>query len=113
MPNGSFDSHRCFATKVRQIDKAKLNKKQFCFSHNKFCPIYGQQAVSSDLDMSGLPCPDMSQCGDLLKEEGRTNVVFCAHAKFHVASGTKMLVLENVEARFMENNSRVNLKFEF
>ena len=96
MPRGSFDPSACFKTKMKQIEQAKLCRSQFCFTHNKSCPIFGRLAAESDLDVSGLPCPDMSRAGIGLKEEGPTSPVFGSHAKMHIEKKTRMIVLENV-----------------
>ena len=96
MPAGSFDPKDDFETKMIQIDRAKLCKTQFCYTRNCQCPIVGPEAREIDMDVSGLPCPDMSRAGNRLREEGPTAVVFGAHAKLHVACQTPLLIIENV-----------------
>ncbi|CAK9098042.1 unnamed protein product [Durusdinium trenchii] len=76
-----FTSIRAHAA---QINQAKLRTTQYCFTHDRQCPIFGKRAREVDLDVSGLPCPDFSA------------MVFCSHAKFHAAWQTPMLIIENV-----------------
>lgn len=102
MPRGSFDPSACFKTKMKQIEQAKLCRSQFCFTHNKSCPIFGRLAAESDLDVSGLPCPDMSRAGIGLREEGPTSPVFGSHAKMHIEKKTRMIVLENAPELSLE-----------
>ncbi|CAK9059749.1 unnamed protein product [Durusdinium trenchii] len=84
MPSNSFDPESGFEAKAAQINQAKLRTTQYCFTHDRQCPIFGKRAREVDLDVSGLPCPDFSA------------MVFCSHAKFHAAWQTPMLIIENV-----------------
>ena len=99
MPPNSFRPHDNFENKMKSINRAKLKKRQFCFTHNRKCPIFGEGARESDFDLSGLPCPDHSRAGHGLGREGPTAPVFGAHAKYHVACQTPMLIIENVPDR--------------
>ena len=96
VPAGSFDPEGTFAQRSRQIDQAKLNTKQWCHHHGQFCTLFGHGAPEIDYDISGLPCPDMSRAGRLLREEGPTSTVFTCHAKMHIELQTPLLVVENV-----------------
>lgn len=87
MPSNSFDPESGFEAKAAQINQAKLRTTQYCFTHDRQCPIFGKRAREVDLDVSGLPCPDFSA------------MVFCSHAKFHAAWQTPMLIIENVPDR--------------
>lgn len=96
MPANSFNKSASFRKKVRQIDKARLCKKQYCWSHHKKHRIFGHGARPVDLDVSGLPCPDFSRAGVQKRTSGPTISVHISHAKFHVSWQTPMLILENV-----------------
>ena len=78
------------------VNQAQVMPKQFCYTHNQQCRVFGRRAVHADYDISGLPCPDMSRAGKQLFEEGPTAVVFACHAKMHAHKRTKLLVIENV-----------------
>ncbi|CAE7276424.1 unnamed protein product, partial [Symbiodinium microadriaticum] len=96
VPTGSVPSGLSFQEMIRAVDKAPFKVKQFCYTHNRRCILFGPRAVTADYDISGLPCPDMSRIGLKKYEEGATAPVFACHAKMHVEHGTKMLIIENV-----------------
>ena len=60
MPSNSFDPESGFEAKAAQINQAKLRTTQYCFTHDRQCPIFGKGAREVDLDVSGLPCPNFS-----------------------------------------------------
>lgn len=95
----SFDRSDSFKKKATDIDQAFMCSHQYCFTHDMLCPILGPKAKSSDYDISGLPCPDMSKAGKRKREEGVTSGVFACHAKYHVERQTPMLVIENVQEK--------------
>lgn len=95
LPPNSFSPSDSFFDRLLAINRAPLKKRQFCYTHNGLCPIL--EGLQSDMDTSGLPCPDMSKAGKGLREEGLTSSVFIAHAKLHCAKKTPLLVIENVE----------------
>ena len=85
------------------------SKLRFCHEHKRFCAIHGKDGLRPDLDVSGLPCPDMSKAGKQLFEEGVTSAVFCCHAKLNVELGTPLLIIENVQDRSYEQKLEADI----
>ena len=94
IPPGSFCPDGSFFERLLAIDRAKILKCQYCYTHKGKCGLL--DGVQSDYDLSGLPCPDMSRAGRELREEGSTSSVFACHAKMHIEKQTALLVIENV-----------------
>ena len=92
-----------FPALVQAANKAPLLCNQFCYAHNRRCRLFGPDSKSTDMDISGLPCPDMSKAGLQKFENGPTSIVFVAHAKMHIQKGTKLLIIENVPEAFAAN----------
>ncbi len=97
LPSGSFNKEDSFYRRLLDIDRARICKRQFCYTHSGQCNILG--GMQADFDLSGLPCPDMSKAGHGLREEGLTSTVFACHAKLHIARQTPLLLIENVQDR--------------
>ena len=87
---------------VRSVNRAPLRVRHHCYTHNSKCYLFGDKAQTADLDISGLPCPDMSRAGLQRFQDGRTSIVFAAHAKMHAQKGTKLLIIENVRDTLMQ-----------
>ena len=98
VPRGSFDAPACFTEKAFDIDEAPLRQYQHCYTHNRKCKLFGPD-TNCDLEVAGLPCPDFSQCGKQLMEEGPTAHIFICHAKRHVEKETPLVVIENTKDR--------------
>lgn len=81
-------------TKLFAIGRSNLMAKQWCFTHADYCNLFDP----IDMDISGLPCWDMSLAGNRRAEQGMTNAVFMVHAKMHKERGTPLMILENVQA---------------
>ena len=101
VPEGTFDPHDDFQTRLRAINKARLLTRQHCYTHGISCQIYG--GARPDYDLSGLPCPDHSPAGLKQYEQGPTSSVFACHAKLHIALQTPMLIIENVPDKGLKN----------
>ena len=99
LPKNSFDKNNTFASKLVSIDRARLMKRQHCFTCGKDCQLFNPEA-ESEHETAGLPCVDMSPAGKRLAENGPTAPVFITHGKMHVAKRTRVIVLENVQDRF-------------
>ena len=92
---GSFDASDTFAQKTVKINTAHLQKIQHCFTHNDTCELFSEDK-DSDVDFSGLPCPDNSRANHNRQfEEGKTGPVYIVWAKKHKAKKTPLLILEN------------------
>ena len=91
-----------FEAVVRAANHACLRVRHHCYTHNRKCALFGGQAQVADLDISGLPCPDMSRAGLQRFQDGNTSIVFAAHAKMHAQKRTKLLVIENVPDTLMQ-----------
>lgn len=65
IPEGTYEPDDPFYVKFHKVDAADLLRKQYCYTHNKQCPLFpehpGQQ---SDIETAGLPCWDMSLAGN-------------------------------------------------
>eukprot|EP00439_Symbiodinium_sp_Y106_P050581 s213_g6.t1 len=61
-----------------------------CMLHGERCGIQKKPVF----DVSGLPCPDMSQCGKRLKRAGATNSVYIAHGRWVTDNKTPLLLVE-------------------
>ena len=100
--------------KFCKIASAKLRSHQYCFMHDKLCPLF-TDATASGLETAGLPCTDSSKAGLKQFEEGPTFGVFACHAKRHIQKGTKVILLENVQAHpssnFLLMFPKVNTEF--
>ena len=83
-------------TKLQDVSRAPLMKRQWCYTHGKYCELFAADKAS-ELDVSGLPCPDFSAAGLRRREEGPTATVFMAHAKRHKELETPLIVVENVK----------------
>ena len=91
-----------FRALVRSVNNAPLRVRHHCYTHNQKCCLFGDKADVADLDISGLPCPDMSRAGLQQFQDGKTSIVFAAHAKMHAQKGTKLLIIENVRDTLMQ-----------
>ena len=96
LPEGTYHPKATFMQKLEQISKSPLMAKQWCYSHQTHCCLFGQAAT--DFEISGLPCWDYSLAGTRRAEDGPTNTVFMTHAKMHKERRTPLMVLENVQA---------------
>ena len=95
VPSGSYDENAKFATRKRQVDSAFLQRSQFCFTHNQMCP----NLMPVDVDMSGLPCQDMSKANHNRKFfEGNHGDAYLVWSKKHRRLRTPLLILENTPA---------------
>lgn len=74
LQRGTFEPGATFESKFRAANRARLAETQFCYTHNDWCRVNGQECTS-DADFSGLPCPDYSKAGNRQREEGPTNEV--------------------------------------
>ena len=91
VPKGTFHSGQTFCEKYAAAEKAWLQRSQFCYSHNQYCAI-----PESDVDLSGLPCEDNSQCNiNRLFFEGRNGPVYATYVKKHKRLRTPLLIVEN------------------
>ena len=82
-----------FKERKELVDKCALAFDQWCYTHAKHCSILRP----SDLDVSGLPCPDMSKANNKRRyQEGPTAGVYCVWAKKHRHLRTPLLLVENV-----------------
>ena len=88
--------------KFCKIAAAQLRTHQHCYTHGKLCPLFTED-TASDLETAGLPCTDSSKAGLQQFEEGPTFGVFACHAKRHIQKGTRVILLENVQARPSSN----------
>lgn len=82
--------------KLFDINDAQFCCDQWCYTHNKRCPLFGSDAAT-DLEVAGLPCVDQSRNGARKYEEGPTGPVFISHAKRHIEKATPMIIIENVQ----------------
>ena len=103
IPEGVYNKTDSFMAKYRDIENSDLLSHQHCYTHNRYCPIFGPEA-NSDFETAGLPCVDMSRAGKRLKENGRTASVFITHAKRHCEKRTPVILLENAQARCLSKN---------
>ena len=100
LPEGSYEESDSFMQKLESIDRADLMASQYCYTHNRSCPLFGCKPGSqSQLEVAGLPCWDMSAAGKRKREAGRTAPVFLAHAKQHIEKETALIIIENTKAR--------------
>ena len=102
LPRGSYRESDSFMQKLESIDRAPMFSAQFCYTHNKSCELFGCKpgsGPSSQLEVAGLPCWDMSAAGKRQREAGRTAPVFLAHAKQHIEKQTPLIIIENTKAR--------------
>ena len=93
IPVKTFESSDGFWTKFKKVDSAKMYRTQYCYSHNRQCPLN----QNSDMETAGLPCWDYSLAGNRLCEDGPTIGAFLTHAKRHVEFGTPIVIVENVK----------------
>ena len=75
LPPNTFKACGTFDQKLRAASKSDVMVVQWCHTHNKMCPLHGPTA-DSDVDVSGLPCPDYSNAGLGKQHEGPTGKVF-------------------------------------
>ena len=97
VPRGTYSSDDSFLQKLEKVDAARFFKRQYCYTHNAFCDLFGPSA-QADLEVAGLPCWDMSLSGKRLQEKGRTAGVFLCHAKRQVEKQTPLILIENTKA---------------
>ena len=97
IPAGTYQADMSFAWKLYFVSSSPFQRYQMCRTHNCMCSQF--PAVSADLDVSGLPCPDFSRAGARHYEQGITNTVFMCHAKRHIELQTPLIIIENVEDR--------------
>lgn len=97
VPTTAMRSDDDFMTMFRKINNCKLIGTQWCYMHNKCCPVLGP-AAAVDFNCAGLPCWDYSMAGNRKQEEGETRRVFIGYAAQHCAQRTPLLVVENVKA---------------
>ncbi len=62
-----------------------------CLAHGAICPV---DKVCASLDVSGLPCPDMSTAGLQQKRAGVTSNVYIAHGAYCTKNRTPLLLIE-------------------
>jgi len=97
IPSSAMSPSDDFMTMFQKINRCNLISHQWCFSHQKCCPILGNEAAV-DYNCAGLPCWDYSLAGNRKLEEGETRRVFIAYAAQHCFQRTPLLVIENVKA---------------
>ena len=101
LPENSYNRDDSFADKLYSIDRARLMKRQYCYTCGKQCPLF-TPGEESEHETAGLPCVDMSSAGKRRFESGPTAPIFITHGKRHVAKRTRVILLENVQDRFFE-----------
>jgi hypothetical protein len=90
IPSVTADTDNFFE-KAEKVKNCSLHPGAFCFKHGKVC-----QFRVVGIDISGLPCVDMSRANHNRKFfEGKTNIIYLVWAKKHIMMGTKLLILEN------------------
>ena len=97
VPTTAIRSDDDFMTMFRKINTCKLISTQWCYMHNKCCPVLGPDAAV-DFNCAGLPCWDYSMAGNRKQEEGETRRVFIGYAAQHCFQRTPLLLVENVKA---------------
>lgn len=91
-----YDPNASFSEKLAQINASRLQKRRFCFTHNRFCALLTEDKLV-DIDVSGLPCPDNSRANwKRLYQEGPSGPIYIVWAKKHKLARTPLLILENV-----------------
>ena len=98
MPAGVVRAGDPYMLKFDRVNKSTMYTHQHCYTHGQDCPLFDASA-RADLEVAGLPCPDMSRQGLGRKEEGPTVGAFLSHAKRHVEKQTKLIIVENTKAR--------------
>ena len=92
VPENCFSERKPFYERRDEIQRAWLQRAQFCYSHNQLC----ESAVPVDLDFSGLPCQDHSSANTQRQHfEGNNGSVYLVWAKKHRFLRTPLLVVEN------------------
>ncbi|CAE6950181.1 unnamed protein product [Symbiodinium sp. CCMP2456] len=92
LPRGSIREVGTFFEKLDDVNRAHLQKVQYCFQHGQCC-----SAVRTvDVDVSGLPCQDNSRANIKRKlQDGRFVPVYMVWAKKHRHLRTPLLIIEN------------------
>ena len=92
LPRGSIREVGTFFEKLDDVNRAHLQKVQYCFQHGQCCSAV--RAV--DVDVSGLPCQDNSRANIKRKlQDGRFVPVYMVWAKKHRHLRTPLLIIEN------------------
>ncbi len=90
IPNGVYDSNATYSSKSAAVKKTTPATRAHCLTHGKPCSL----KKACCLDVSGLPCPDMSSCGLQMKRAGVTSNVYLAHGLHTTHSCTPLLLIE-------------------
>ena len=92
VPENCFSERKPFYKRRDEIQRAWLQRAQFCYSHNQLCEC----AVPVDFDFSGLPSQDNSTANTQRQYfEGNNGSVYLVWAKKHRFLRTPLLVVEN------------------
>ena len=91
-----FDVGMSYSSKLQAGRQADLSTVRPCAFHG--CDCSTEKMVT--FDVSGLPCPDMSQAGKRRKRARPTNTVYIAHGRWVTERETPLLLVECIkEAR--------------
>lgn len=97
MVPGYLNEDLPYSLRLEQAKRAPLATRALCLQHGQSC-ILGKQCC---MDVSGLPCPDMSRAGKQKKRAGSTSNVYLSHGLHTTHCATPLLLIECTEATLM------------
>ena len=90
IPHRLFDVNWTYSSRLRAVHGVRPGQFAHCLVHGHSCSV----AKNAAIDVSGLPCPDMSTCGLMKKRAGFTSNVYLAHGVHTTANRTPVLLIE-------------------
>ena len=102
---GTFSHQETYEAKRRKIIGSAIMDAAPCAWHRG--RTAGCTVPSADFGVSGLPCTDMSICGNRLKRHGPTNSVYMSHGKYTEKHKVPLFIVECTPASCLMNRKRL------